>query len=351
MDLIDKINEIAARIKNTREHISTEEATKNAVIMPFINALGYDIFNPMEVIPEFTADVGLKKGEKVDYAIKKDGKIILLIECKWINADLKKVHINQLYRYFHTTEARFGILTNGVEYIFYSDIKEKNKMDEKPFFTFNLTNFEEHHVAELKKFTKTAFSLDDILNTASTLKYSRAIKKILDDELESPSEGFVKFLASQVYNGVMTKKTVAQFNVIVKEARDQFINDKINQRLKLASSLKRENNQGESTTEEGIDPPDNGIVTTQDEMEGYQIVKAICAEVLDPDRVIMKDTKSYCGILLDNNNRRPICRLHFNASQKYLGLISNKEEERIPISNLSEIYKFADRIKTAALSY
>ncbi|MCI5139368.1 MAG: hypothetical protein D3922_13380 [Candidatus Electrothrix sp. AR1] len=83
MDLIDKIKELAVRIPKQIEHIQTEEATKNAFIMPFISALGYDIFNPMEVIPEFTADIGTKKGEKVDYAIKKDDDIIILIECKW----------------------------------------------------------------------------------------------------------------------------------------------------------------------------------------------------------------------------------------------------------------------------
>jgi len=351
MDLIDKLNEIANRIKATREHINTEEATKNAVIMPFISALGYDVFNPTEVIPEFTADVGQKKGEKVDYAIKKDNKIILLIECKNISTNLKNQHINQLHRYFHATEARFGILTNGIEYIFYSDIKERNKMDSKPFFTFNLSNFENHHVDELKKFTKSTFSLDEILNTASSLKYSRGIKKILDNELDNPSENFVKFFASQVYNGPMTKKVVTQFTTIVKDAREQFINDKINQRLKLASTFKQEAPSEQAESAEVTTPPDNGIVTTQDEIDGHQIVKAICAEVVDPARVIMKDTKSYCGILLDNNNRRPICRLHFNAAQKYIGIISNKEEERIPINEVHDIYKHADKIKTTAKSY
>jgi len=353
MDLIDKIREISTRIKNTREHISTEEATKNAVIMPFISALGYDVFNPIEVIPEFTADVGQKKGEKVDYAIKKDDKIILLIECKSITTNLKHEHINQLHRYFHATEARFGILTNGIEYIFYSDIKERNKMDSKPFFTFNVENFEAHHIEELKKFTKTTFSLDDILNTASTLKYSRAIKKILEEELDNPSEAFIKFFASQVYSGPLTKKVIGQFSGIVKDAREQFINDKINQRLKLASDFKSEAKQP-TNSEESIpkeEQPDNGIVTTQEEIDGHQIIKAICSEVVDPDRIIMKDTKSYCGILLDNNNRRPICRLHFNANQKYLGIINNKEEERIPIDSLSQIYQHAEKLKATALSY
>jgi len=145
--------------------------------MPFISALGYDVFNSTEVISEFTVDIGAKKGEKVDYAIKKEGEIIILIECKWSGADLHQDHASQLYRYFSATEARFAILTNGIDYEFYSDIDESNKMDSKPFFTFNIPNFQDHQIAELKKFIKSTFSLDDILTTASTFKYTGAIKK------------------------------------------------------------------------------------------------------------------------------------------------------------------------------
>lgn len=172
MDLIDRMKDIASRIPKQMEYTQTEEATKNAFIMPFISALGYDVFNPLEVIPEFTSDVGIKKGEKVDYAITKDEKIIILVECKWSGADLDKVHASQLYRYFSVTSARFAILTNGVEYQFYSDIDEPNKMDSKLFFVFNMLHIEDHQINELKKFTKSAFSLEDILTTASTLKYA-----------------------------------------------------------------------------------------------------------------------------------------------------------------------------------
>ena len=185
MDLIDKINGIASRMPKQIDHIKTEEATKNAFIMPFISALDYEVFNPLEVIPEFTADIGTKKGEKVDYAIKKDNKVIILIECKWSGTDLQKEHASQLYRYFSATEARFAVLTNGILYQFYSDIDEPNKMDSKPFFEFNILEFEEHHINELKKFTKQAFSLEDILTTASTLKYASSIKKILEKELRA----------------------------------------------------------------------------------------------------------------------------------------------------------------------
>lgn len=358
MDLIDRIKDIASRIPKQMEQIKTEEATKNAFIMPFISSLGYDVFNPFEVIPEFTADIGTKKGEKVDYAIKKDDDIIILIECKWSGADLHKDHASQLYRYFSATEARFAILTNGIDYEFYSDIDEPNKMDSKPFFSFNILHFEDHQIDELKKFTKSSFSLEDILNTASTLKYTSAIKKILEDELSNPSESFVRFFASQIYDGRLTQPVLEQFTGIVKEARSQFINERINERLKSALTNVESDSSPTLVEEIAEESPvvdevnsKNGIVTTSEEIEGYNIVKAILREDIDVKRIAMRDTKSYCGILLDNNNRKPICRLHFNYSQKYLGVFDGKNESRIEIDSVDDIFKHAHRIKSTLNEY
>jgi len=354
MDLIDKIKDLAGRIPTQMEHIKTEEATKNAFVMPFLSALGYDVFNPTEVIPEFTADIGTKKGEKVDYAIKKENDIIILIECKWSGADLHTDHASQLYRYFSATEARFGILTNGIIYRFYSDVDEKNKMDSKPFFEFNLLGFEDHQIKELKKFTKSNFSLDDILTTASMLKYTGAIKKILEEELNNPSKQFVRFFASQIYDGKLTQPVVDQFTKIVKEARTQFINGKINDRLKSALSANESSSEDESKLEktpEEESQNETGVVTTGEEIEGYHIVKAILREVVEVKRVAMRDTKSYCGILLDDNNRKPICRFHFDTSQKYIGVISDKKEERMPISSLDDIFKYADKLRAVISEY
>jgi hypothetical protein len=228
MDLIDQIKEISNKIKQQKSIINTEEATKNAFIMPFISALGYDVFNPFEVIPEFTDDIGTKKGEKVDYAIKKDDQVIMLFECKKSECDLDKEHKSQLYRYFSVTEARFAILTNGIEYQFFSDIDEQNKMDSKPFFEFNILEFDENEVEELKKFTKSTFSLEDILATASSLKYTNAIKKIFEQETEHPSEAFVKLFVSQIYDGRLTKLVIDKFSPIVKQAWKQFLTNKGN---------------------------------------------------------------------------------------------------------------------------
>ncbi len=118
----------------------------------------------------------------------------MLFECKKITEKPKPEHASQLFRYFSVSDARFGVLTNGKEYLFFTDLEKPNQMDPKPFFSLDLTNFEKHEVEELKKFTKSTFNLDEILNTASDLKYTNEIKKILNHQLEDPSDEFVRFL-------------------------------------------------------------------------------------------------------------------------------------------------------------
>lgn len=156
MDFIDQLKQFSKRVESMKDSIQTEEATKTAIIMPFFSMLGYDVFNPQEFVPEFTADVGIKKGEKVDYAIIRDGQPVILIECKSISENLDR-HDSQLFRYFGTTTAKFAILTNGIIYRFYTDLDSPNKMDDDPFLTINILDVRENQVPELKKFSKSVF--------------------------------------------------------------------------------------------------------------------------------------------------------------------------------------------------
>lgn len=362
MDFIDQIKVLATKIPSLSMNIKTEEATKNALVMPLINILGYNVFDPTEVVPEFTTDYGTKKGEKVDYAILRDGKPIILIECKSIDADLDKEHASQLFRYFSVSEAKIGILTNGVIYRFYTDIDAPNKMDDKSFLEINLLDIKEPLINELKRFKKESFNIDDLANVACELKYTKEIKSILANEINSPSEEFVKFFAKKVNNAPFTQSVREKFTIITKNALNQFINDRINDRLKSAMT-----EEPFSPNPEGyIQPPsptngDKGlpgsdvldeVVTTGDELEGYYIIKAILRENLDLKRIAIRDKKSYCGILLDDNNRKPICRMYFNTKQKYLGLFTDiKNEEKIPIQDLNEIYNFAERLKSTISNY
>jgi len=340
MEFQNKVKGLVERVSNLKENIQTEEATKNAFIMPFIQILGYDVFNPMEVIPEFTADIGIKKGEKVDYAILQDKNPIILIECKHWQENLD-AHSSQLHRYFNATKARFGLLTNGLKYRFFTDLEQKNIMDSEPFLEFDIENIKENLVTELKKFQKASFDIDKIIDSASGLKYSTAIKDILMKELSEPSEEFTRFFTKQIYTGkIITKKVLEQFTGIVKKSTNQAFKDIVNERLQ--SALNKEEESIISTEEPH---EENKIVTTEEEIEAFHIVRSIVRTQVDVNRVIARDTQSYYGILLDDNNRKPICRLHLNGNKKYIGLFDkDKKEERILLNNLDEIYLHTDRL-------
>lgn len=352
MDFIDQLRTLATRIANTKDMIQTEEATKNAMVMPFIQMLGYNVFDPLEVTPELIADIGTKKGEKVDYAILRDGKPIILFECKKCGADLSINHAGQLFRYFHVTEARFGVLTNGLTYRFFTDLEQPNKMDEKPFLEFSILDFKDQEVDELKKFAKSAFDLDTILTTANDLKYTRSIQNLLADWMANPSEDFVRLVSSDLLVGRRFTPAIRdQFTAITKRAFKQLIGDRINDRLKVAMTPDVATPAIPDVIEQN-DIESNELVTTSVEIEGFHVLKAILREVVSPRRVFMRDAQSYCAILLDDNNRKPLCRLRFNnPSRLVVGLFDGKEEDKILIADVDDLYSYADRLKATAAAY
>jgi hypothetical protein len=360
MDLIDRIRDLAAQVPRLKggDLIKTEEGTKNALIMPFIQALGYNVFDPTEVTPELVADVGTKKGEKVDYAVLKDGKPIMLFECKCCGTNLSEVHASQLYRYFSVTEARFGILTDGVVYYFYTDLDAPNKMDAKPFFVFSLLEVTDAAVAELKKFAKSTFDPSQIMTTASELKYKRAIKVFLAAQLVAPSDEFVRLLleGSQVHSGRKTQHVIEEYRDVARDAFQQFVNEQIEQRFKTLVAGNVNPVQQEKKDEEAASAAPSGekskVETTQEETDAFYIIRAIVRAVVDVKRITMRDAQSYCAILLDDNNRRPVARLYLDGSKQYLGLFNaEKVEERVPISCIDDIYQYADRLKATAIAY
>jgi hypothetical protein len=320
--------------------------------MPFINALGYNVFDPTEVTPELVADVGTKKGEKVDYAILRDGKPIMLFECKAFKANLGEAQTSQLFRYFTVTEARFGILTNGIVYQFYTDLESPNKMDTKPFLVFDFQDIREPLVEELKKFTKSAFDVDQILSTASELKYMNAIKQIIVSELSQPSENFVRYFASQVYSGMLRQNVVAQFSETVKRAWREVINDRMRETFTKAAEHVEKPKETDEVEAVSVEPEPK-VSTTEEELDAYRIVRAIACEIVDVSRVVIRDAQSYCAILLDDNNRKPICRLYLNSStKKYVGLFDDQKiEHRETIEKVADLYKFADKLKATVTRY
>lgn len=362
MEIAERLSSLAAKVKQQKGAIATEEATKTAFVMPFISLiLGYDVFNPQEVVPEFTADVGTKKGEKIDYAIVKEGEVQILIEAKTIGAPLSINHASQLFRYFATTNARIAVLTNGEQYHFFTDLERPNRMDEKPFLQLDLSELDTALIPELAKLTKEVFDLDSVISAAEELKYIGELKRALATQFREPDDDWVRTLTNRVYEGSYTQRVREQFTGLVRKATKQFLSDQVNSRLKTALGTQAYGETapaltGEEAAEESIeeasDTASNGIETTLEELEGFQIVRAIaCSEVV-PARLQHRDTKSYFGILLDDNNRKPIARLHFNTGQKYIGIFdSSKTETRHPIDTLDEIYRFADQIRATVHHY
>jgi len=345
MELESKLYEIAKVVRDHREVLLTEEAAKNALVMPFLQALGYNVFNPGEVIPEFTCDVGTKKGEKVDYAICNDGKILILIECKPASSELNINHAAQLFRYFTVTDARVAILTNGVIFKFFSDIDTPNKMDSQPFFTYNLELNRKQDIRTLENFTKANFNIDTIVNEASNLKMQSLVSKELEKEFAEPSEEFIKLVAGRVHGGRVTAAIKESFKNLIVTSIASLIRDKVNERLN--SALQASNPVESANETANVTADDDGIETTQDEIDGFNVVRAISSRIVDPNRITLRDSKSYCAILLDNNNRKTIVRLHFNSLKtRHLSTFLGKEEFRHSVSGPVDLYKFEDQINS-----
>lgn len=345
MDYQDSLKVLIEKILKYKDQISSEEATKTAFVMPFFDLLGYDTRNPLEFVPEFTADVGIKKGEKVDYAIMMDGKPVILIEAKSSNEALEK-HDSQLIRYFHTTQAKIGILTNGITYRFYTDLEETNKMDSRPFLEINLLNLKDNEVMELKKFFKSNFDMSSILSTAEELKYSNAIKKVFQFQIDTPDESFVDYFTTAVYEGKKTKHVKEKFAGIVRKSINEVMNDMIRTRLENALNAKSTQESPTIEVELAVDPQ-SLITTTEEELTAYHIVRSILAEHIELDRISFKDTTNYMNILVDGKTSKWVTRFFLNSKNKYVSFPvfeGDAREEKIQIERLEDLYQHRGRL-------
>ncbi|PKG32570.1 MAG: restriction endonuclease, partial [Methanoregula sp.] len=226
-----------------------------------------------------------------------------------------------------------------------------------PFLEIDLSNLDEQLIEQLKKYAKHSLDLDNLYDDASRLKYTKEIMQVADKEFSNPSGEFVRFFAQKVYKKKLTQKAIDQFTSITKDSLDQFLSDKINERLKSAMQPKPAVAPNEDvlsvTPTQEISPKNDGIVTTEDEWEGYYFVKAMLHDIVDPSKIVMRDAKSYCAILFDDNNRKPLCRLYFDGKQKYVALFDNndRQETKVPIENIADLFKLKDRIRSVANSY
>lgn len=353
MTFEDEIRDFVKTIPPKLEHIDTEETTKIAFITPFLRLMGYDTTNPAEVKAEYTADVGAKQGEKVDLAILENGEPMVFIECKSAANKLNTDNISQLYRYFSITDIQIGILTNGIEYKFFTTGEDNNRMDEKPFLDINMLNLTKKDIKELEKFKKVNFDIDEVVSRADNLKYRNLIKKTLLSEFENPSDEFVKAIGKQVYDGILTQNVKEKFSNIISVAINEIINERINKTLADAVASNEEEQEDNNAVEAEEENNEDGIVTTELEKEAFFIVKSIASEVIDANRVAMRDRKHYCNILFDDNQRFPIARLHFNNPSHLrvefydkITLTKNggKLGEKVDIEQVSDLYNHKERV-------
>ncbi len=350
--LSEQLKNLGKRVATLKDSISTEEATKTSLIMPFFQILGYDIFNPLEFIPEFTADFGIKKGEKVDYAIKLNDEPVILIEAKSISEKLTK-HDSQLFRYFGTTTSKFGILTNGQEYKFYTDLDEPNKMDNTPFLTIDITKIKDVQIAEIAKFHKENFDVEKITSSASELKYLNNLKAFLSEQLTQPTESFLKYIVGEIYEGAKTKNTLEKFEPIVKKGFSQFISERVNEKLSAALNTNVDTKLPNDEISEEIEDTskiDSEIVTTPEELEAYTTTKIVLKDIIEPSRVFYRDNRSYFNILIDDNIRKWIMRVYVNNHQIKL-VFNNDDRTVVEIKNPLDIVQYASILKEVSKKF
>ena len=348
MDLIEQLRELAKRVEYANL-LRTEEATKMALVVPFLSALGYDVFNPHEVIPEYAAGIGVKSREKVDYAIMIDGRPEILIECKRAAADLDDPdHRTQLFRYFSATAARLAILTTGVSYLFFSDIEDENRMDADPFLVLDLANLDDTAMMELVPFAREYFEPAHAIASAWNLKYALSMRQFLAREFVSPSPDLIRFLASRVYNGRLGRRVFERFDTIATDSLQKFVNERVEARIRSATErrLDEERSKADQLAAEAADAP------SAEEVDAYRVVRAIVCGLVDAGRIYIRDQKSYCSVLLDDSNRKPICRLRFGSAHWQVGVFDeNKVETRHPISSVDGLYGHADELRDTIRRY
>jgi predicted type IV restriction endonuclease len=309
----DDIAKVSEQVRKRADLVTGEESTKMGLIVPFFSALGYDVFDPTEVIPEFVADFAIKKAgqfEKVDYAIAINGVIVMIVEAK-ARDQKPEAHDGQVKRYFNGLLAtRVAIVTNGLEYRFFTDLRHENVMDDEPFFSFNILDYDQKQIENLKFFHRDNFDSAIIKRHAEEMVYLKGMTQLVDNLLRSPSDDFIRFLVSQLSTiapnyaiaGRVTNKVVDKFRPIVKKSIQSSLVDlmtqSINREIGQPGAVSTEPEEIE--TEEIQDEQDlesEKVETTAEELEAFEKVKAIAnRSTANGLEVKYKDVISYFGI-------------------------------------------------------
>jgi len=347
MKLKEHLTQLGAKIESQKIDQKFDEAqTKLLYINPFIEILGYRTSEHADVIAEWPADFAARSRDKVDYALRKNGTEILIIECKRFHEKVGK-HGHQLSDYFNNLPLlRFGILTNGTIYHFYTDIDTRNIMDPEPFFDFNVTDFNDEQVRILEMFCKENFDEKSIIEKARRLTYSRDIRKVLYSEMTNPTKDFIKFIAEKAYlekkRGSITERIRNLFDELVNLSLPIVINQLIRDRMiRLKPSADNGTREAESK-----------VITTEEEREAYFIVKSIIRRKISAERVGFKDAQAYFSIRIDESSHKTVCRLYLNSNKKHICIYDmDRNETKFDIESIDNIFDLSGQLLKSVSIY
>lgn len=319
----DDFQNLVVQILQRKAYIMNEEMTKQSMIMPFVKTLGYDVYDPLEVRPEYSAGFAKNK-EKVDYAVFKDGKVVMFIEAK-PTFDTLTNHDPQLSKYFNSTpEAKVAVITNGIRYKFFTDLAQPNIMDSSPFFEIDCENFVESDIDTVQRFRKGAFDVDNVVMFAEDLIYLSNLKKLLKELLRNPSDDFIRFLIKDISDARLTASVVDRYRPVVKKAITASLLEIVSQGIMRNDDISDE--QAELivsvplvTTSEQTTSPESKvnikIITTEEELAAFETIKNILLSAgKDVSDLGYKDTSNYFAVYVHNTSHW-ILRLNLDASK------------------------------------
>lgn len=330
MAFAEDIQEIRETVRKHGEKLINEETTKQALILPMIEAWGYDTRNPSEVMAEHSVKLSTGSSGRADYVIFYQEKPAIVIECKSAGVAFPADVLEQLREYVTASGATAGVFTDGIRYSCYVDSERPGQMDHTPYCQVDLTRLTDDDEHALSLLSKQLFSPARLRTSAKPLKQRLDDMIDIDSTLGSPPLRDHIFRVGRIKNRAK------------RDSDTEALTSRVSDRIRfLIESIA-----------DGALTDDDSVVTTHEELDTFLLVKGMLHDSIEPHRITPRDARSYFSVFVDDNNRKPICRFHFNRRDKYIGTFDeNKQETRHPMQDLSDLFRLAPQLKRAAKRY
>ena len=336
-NFINKLSNHIEHVKRVGIHCSTEETTKQALILPLLDILGFSPYDPTKVLAEFAADFpGVKATERVDYALYCNGQPVMFIEAKPFTANLSN-HAPQLSRYFNSSlGVTIGAITNGKEWRFFTDLINTNVMDEKPFLTIDFTKHKAEELTQLAEFKHDNFHADKLRFFAEENQYIQQFKIVIKRSINEVDLDFVRYVAQQAnISRQLNTKFLENIQPFVKQAVEQAISDTVVKGLSSPTIITAQPIEINPSPIETVDiqqdtvsdilhSDNEKIITTVSE----QILFKLVQELLPEHELVAKDTESYFSVLYQNKNNRWLFRYDVNRKRPTIQFIVPVDDSR-----------------------